>query len=86
MYDCLKSRFRMMSNHIDARSWAVPTLQNDLNAVKVSITDYYPDRLLVRLEKLVTKTGDRLLAIMKAIKSTINIQSSRWICLGKFTA
>jgi hypothetical protein len=36
----------MMSNHIDARSWAVPTLQNDLNAVTVSITDYYPDRLL----------------------------------------
>jgi hypothetical protein len=24
----------------------VPTLQNDLNAVTVSITDYYPDRLL----------------------------------------
>jgi hypothetical protein len=46
MYDCPKSRFRMISNHIDARSWAVPTLQNDLNAAKVSITDYYPDRLL----------------------------------------
>jgi hypothetical protein len=46
MYDCPKSRFQMMSNHIDARSWAVPTLQNDLNAVTVSITDYYPDRLL----------------------------------------
>jgi hypothetical protein len=46
MYDCPKSRFRMMSNHIDARSWAVPTLQNDLNAVTVSITDYYPDKLL----------------------------------------
>jgi tetratricopeptide (TPR) repeat protein len=48
MYDCPKSRFRMMSNHIDARSWAVPTLQNDLNAVTVSITDCYPDRLLAR--------------------------------------
>jgi hypothetical protein len=35
-----------MSNHIDAISWAVPTLQNDLNAVTVSITDCYPDRLL----------------------------------------
>jgi hypothetical protein len=39
----------MMSNHIDARSWAVPTLQNDLNAVTVKITDYYPDRLLGNL-------------------------------------
>jgi hypothetical protein len=37
----------MMSNHIDARLWALPTLQNDLNLVTVSITDYYPDRLLV---------------------------------------
>jgi hypothetical protein len=36
----------MMSNHIDARLWALPTLQNDLNLVTVSITDYYPDRLL----------------------------------------
>jgi Uma2 family endonuclease len=26
MYNCLKSRFWMMSNHIDARWWAVPTL------------------------------------------------------------
>jgi hypothetical protein len=50
MYDCPKSRFRMMSNHIDARSWAVPTLQNDLNAVTVSITDYYPDRLLEMID------------------------------------
>jgi hypothetical protein len=41
-YDCPKSRFRMMSNHIDARSWAVPTLQNDLLA-------YQPVNLLVTL-------------------------------------
>jgi hypothetical protein len=36
----------MMPDRIDARLWAVPTLQNDLNLVTVSITDYYPDRLL----------------------------------------
>jgi hypothetical protein len=64
MYDCPKSRFRMMSNHIDARSWAVPTLQNDLNAVTVSITDCYPDRLL---EKLVLYQTSQLIEYPKTI-------------------